>query len=64
MAGFCAKVNASWFILLFVYSAGHERVDADHWLAGGGGLCRQLVWEGEVSTARCATRHSPADDAV
>lgn len=41
--------------------AGHERADADHRLAICGGLCRQLVWKGEVSTAQCATGSSPAD---
>lgn len=34
------------------FSAGHERADADHWLASSGGLCWQLVWKGEVSSAR------------
>lgn len=38
--------------LCLLHSAGHERADADHRLAGSGGLCRQLVRKGEVSTVR------------
>lgn len=33
------------------FPAGHERADADHWLASSGGLCWQLVWKGEVSSS-------------
>lgn len=47
--------------LCLFHSAGYERADADHRLARGGGLCRQLVWKGEVSTARFALGRLPAD---
>lgn len=40
----------------FHFPAGHERADADHWLASSGGLCWQLVWKGEVSSSWCRNR--------
>lgn len=36
--------------LSLLHPAGHERTHADHRVASRGGLCRELVWKGEVST--------------
>lgn len=46
-------VEALWVsqLLSLHLPAGDERADADHRLAGCGGLCWELVWKGEVSTA-------------
>lgn len=44
-------VSQHLFFPVLHLPAGDERADADHRLAGGGGLCWELVWKGEVSTA-------------
>ena len=49
MLRFC-KLTQAGVSFCLLHSAGDERARADHWLAGSGGLCRQLVWKGEVST--------------
>lgn len=46
----CSQVNTGRFLPVLC-PAGHEWADADHRVASRSGLCRQLVWEGEVSTA-------------
>lgn len=59
----CSQVNTGLFLPLLC-PAGHEWADADHRVASSSGLCRQLVWKGEVSTAWCATGRGSAEGAV
>lgn len=49
----CSKLTHAVCLLP---SAGLERAHADHRVACSGGVHRELVWKGEVSTALCATR--------
>lgn len=44
--------------------AGDERAHADYRVAVRGGVRRELVWEGEVSTEVCTAGHIPADEAA
>lgn len=46
----CSNLTQVDFSLCLLCSAGHEWANADHRVASSGGLCRQLVWKGEVST--------------
>lgn len=54
---FCSRSSA-------LRPAGDERAHADHWVAVRGGVRRELVREGEVSTEVCAAGCVPADEAA